>query len=563
MNKISLYLAGASLMLVPTSCIQEFSAQQNGYITTDQAADAPGSFDNFVNAIIDNNNGQFTFGSADHYANDFGYSSFYLERDACGNDIVTYGGTTNWFTSWYEASYSLGPTYLNCQYPWTFYYKQIRSCNTVLGMAGDEPDDNKKSGAGIAYTMRALYYLELAQLFAPATYGTDPEARTVPIITDKTSVEEAQNNPRATNRDMYAFILSDLDKAEEMLSGYQRSDKYTPDLSVVNGLRARAYLVMRDWPNAEKYAKLAAQGYEVLTADQYTDRDNGFNNANWGNSWMFALQVKPTDPCQTINDGDNSWGTWMICEFPSDATGLGYYNAYGASNIIDRHLYETVPASDCRKKCYLDFALDELDPDADQEVILEKLAEYSDVPEYLFGTGLAQEQFGGLPLKFRSKGGNHDNPQYVGWCVDIPIMRVEEMKLIEAEAAGMQDEGRGKTLLEAFAKTRDPQYVFGQHNEAYYNTKTSAFQNEIWWQRRIEFWGEGLATFDIKRLEKGIIRSYSGSNHIEGYRWNVESVPTWMNFCIVQTEGNYNKAVAEDNNPAPVAPSGDSPEYQW
>lgn len=560
MNKISLYLAGAGLLMLPTSCIQEFSAQQNGYITTEQAANAPGSYDNFVNAIIDNNNGQFSFGSADHRANDFGYSSFYLERDACGNDIVTYGGSTNWFSTWYEASYSLGPTYLNGQYPWTFYYRQIRACNTVLGMAGEEPDDSKKKGAGIAYTMRALYYLELAQLFAPKTYGTDPESRTVPIITDKTTVDEAQNNPRATNKDIYAFILSDLDKAEEMLTGYQRSNKYTPDVSVVNGLRARAYLIMCDWANAEKYAKLAAQGYEVLTADQYTDRDNGFNNANWGNSWMFAIQVKPTDPCQTVNDGDNSWGTWMICEFPSDASGLGYYNAYGACNIIDRHLYETVPATDCRKKCYLDFAIDEMES---QDEILEALADYSDVPDYLYGTGLAQSQFGGLPLKFRSKGGNHDNPQYVGWCVDIPIMRVEEMKLIEAEAAGMQDEGRGKTLLEAFAKTRDPQYVYGQHNEAYYNSRTSAFQNEIWWQRRIEFWGEGLATFDIKRLEKGIIRSYPGSNHIEGYRWNVESVPTWMVFCIVQTEGNYNKAVAEDNNPAPVAPTGDSPEYTW
>ena len=558
MNKISLYIAGAALMVVPTSCIQEFSAQQNGYITSDQAANAPGSYDNFVSGIIDNNNGHFFFGSADHRANDFGYSSFMLERDAMGNDMVTYGGTTNWFSTWYEASYSLGPTYLNCQYPWTFYYSQIRACNTVLGMAGDEPDESKKSGAGIAYAMRAMYYLDLAQLFAPKTYRADKEALTVPIITHKTTTEEAQNNPNATNEKIYEFILSDLDQAETLLADYNRPNKYTPNLSVVYGLKARAYLVMCDWANAEKYAKLAAEGYEVLTADQYTDRNNGFNNANWGNSWMFAIEVKPTDPCQTTNDGDNSWGTWMICEFPSDATGLGYYNAYGASNIMDRHLYETVPATDCRKKCFLDFAIDEMES---KDEVIAALSEYSDVPEYVYGTGLAQQQFGGLPLKFRSKGGNHSDPQYVGWCVDIPLMRVEEMKLIEAEAAGMQDEGRGKALLEAFAKTRDPQYVYGQHNEAYYNNSTSPFQNEIWWQRRIELWGEGFATFDIKRLEKGIIRSYPGTNHIEGYRWNVQGVPNWMNLCIVQSEGNYNKGC--ETNPAPVAPTADSPEYTW
>lgn len=560
MNKILLYVTGVALTLIPTSCIQEFSAQQNGYVTKDQTTEAPGSYESFVSGIIDNNNGQFV--SSYQQANDFGYSSFYLQRDVMGNDIVPFGGNHNWFTSWYEGGVSLGPTYLNAQYPWTFYYSQISACNTVLRIAGEEPDESMKAGAGIALTMRSLYYLDLAQMFAPQTYGINKEALTVPIVTEKIDKEQAANNPRATNEVMYKFIIESLNQAEEYLADFTREDKYTPDLSVVYGLKARAYLIMCDWENAEKYAKLAAEGYDVLTAAQYTDRNHGFNDANYGNSWMLAINIKPTDPCQTYNDGDNSWGTWMICEFPSDDSGLGYYNTYGASMIMDRHLYETVPATDCRKKCFLDFAIDDLDVEEDVEEILSALAEYSDVPEYLYGTGLANEQFGGLPLKFRSKDGNHSDPQYTGWCVDIPMMRVEEMKLIEAEAAGMQNEGRGKALLEAFAKTRDPQYVYGTHNEAYYNTTTPAFQNEIWWQRRIEFWGEGLATYDIKRLNKGIIRNYPNSNHINGYRWNMEQYPNWMNLCIVQTESNYNIGLI--NNPAPQPPKGgNSPEYNW
>ncbi len=67
---------------------------------------------------------------------------------------------------------------------------------------------------------------------------------------------------------------------------------------------------------------------------------------------------------------------------------------------------------------------------------------------------------------------------------------------------------------------------------------------------------------DIKRLEKGIIRSYPKSNHVDGYRWNMETYPNWMNLCIVQTESNYNKAIV--NNPAPEPPTtGKSPEYIW
>lgn len=63
---------------------------------------------------------------------------------------------------------------------------------------------------------------------------------------------------------MWALILADLDKAEEYLQGYQRTDGATPNLSVVYGLKARAYLTMEDWPSAEKYAKLAMEGYNVM-----------------------------------------------------------------------------------------------------------------------------------------------------------------------------------------------------------------------------------------------------------------------------------------------------------
>ncbi len=103
--------------------------------------------------------------------------------------------------------------------------------------------------------------------------------------------------------------------------------------------------------------------------------------------------------------------------------------------------------------------------------------------------------------KFRLSGGTdgHNN-QRVGFSVAVPMMRVEEMILIEAEAAGMQSEGRGRQIRTDFATSRDPNYIYGTHNEAYGNTATSPFQNEVWWQRRVEFWGEGMATFDIKRL---------------------------------------------------------------
>jgi hypothetical protein len=223
-------------------------------------------------------------------------------------------------------------------------------------------------------------------------------------------------------------------------------------------------------------------------------------------------------------------------------------------------LYETIPATDFRKNCFVDFTLDDLDEDD----CIEALKAYSDYPEWVYETGYYGDYgyVGGLSLKFRLAGGEdgHDN-QYIGFVVAVPIMRVEEMYLIEAEAAGMQNEARGIDLLTTFAKTRDASYVYGVHQDAYGNTSTSAFRNEVWWQRRAEFWGEGLATFDIKRLNKGIIRSYANTNHVESYRWNTTEPPQWMNLCIVQTETNYNSSCT--NNPTPIRPTSDSDEHVW
>ena len=134
--------------------------------------------------------------------------------------------------------------------------------------------------------MRAMFYMDLARMYAPKTYAEDKNSPTVPKITEK-AVEDMYNNPRMTNEEIFAFILSDLDKAEEYIAGYKRADKYTPDLSVVYGLKARAYLTMADWANAEKYAKLAQQGYTEMTGDEYTSKTLGFNTTN--GAWINAL----------------------------------------------------------------------------------------------------------------------------------------------------------------------------------------------------------------------------------------------------------------------------------
>jgi hypothetical protein len=558
MKKIILSLLAVALGLaLATSCIEEIDPS-NSTITGEQAGNAPGAYDNFVNAITSTLTGKFTYSGSSHTPYDYGYPSFFLKRDVMGQDIAL-GYSGSWYSQWYACGVGLGPQYAVSQYPWTYYYGWIKNCNTVLSLAGQEPDADKVTGAGIAYAMRAMFYMDMARMFAPKTYALDKNAETAPIVAETTSLDDLSHNPRATNEVMWAFILSDLDKAETYLAGYKRADVYTPDLSVVYGLKARAYQVMEDWPNARKYAKLAQDGYAVMNEAQYTSRDTGFNTPNA--SWMFGLTYKPDDPNILENDADSSWGSHMCLEIDPVGSSCGYAANYGQQQLIDRHLYETIPATDFRRNCFVDFALDEL---ATKAEIVEGLKAYSDYPEWVYTTGYDgyYGAVGGLSLKFRAAGGEegHRN-QYIGFVVAVPMMRVEEMVLIEAEAEGMQNEAEGIALLTDFAKTRDASYVYGTHTDAYGNTATSTFRNEIWWQRRVEFWGEGFATFDIKRLNKGIIRSYADTNHQELNRWNTTAPPDWMNWCIVQTETNYNYSCT--NNPTPTKPDSNSEEYKW
>ena len=558
MNKniklIATLLIGASAL--STGCLQETFPQQ-GTVTVDQAGEAPNSFNNFVTACTSTMSGEFIYSGSSYSPYDFGYTSFFLQRDVMGQDIVCEDTDSEHYTTWYTCGVGLGPTYAICQLPWTLYYGWIKNCNVVISLAGEEPSADHITGAGIAYAMRAMFYMDLARMFAPQTSKGHPDALTVPIITEKTTNEQATNNPNATNEKMWEFILSDLDKAEEYLADYQRPDKTTPDLSVVYGLKARAYLTMEMWAEAEHYAKLAQSGYTMMTEAQYLDHNTGFNTPN--DAWMFMTEFDAEDPNITANDGDSSWGSQMILEI-TEQSGCGYAANYGTPKRIDAHLLETIPQTDWRRKCFIDPELDEMVASATsmeelQAIVAEYLSGVSEYPGAIVNTAMATTSgtFGGLSLKFRAAGGEagHNNVK-IGFCVAVPLMRVEEMMLIEAEAAGMQEEGRGKTLLETFAKTRNQEYEYDN---------AQSFRDNVWWQRRVELWGEGFATFDIKRFEKGITRSYAGTNHPKGYRWNTESVPDWMNLCIVQTETNYNQACI--SNPTPIQPTEDSPEKVW
>lgn len=492
-------------------------------------------------------------------------------------------------------------------YPSYLYYGYIKNVNDVIRLIDiDDLNDTKKGFLGICYAYRALYYMDLVQIMEykkPTdnryTY-VEPENdltnKGVPIVTETTTSEEASNNPRATVDEIYDLILSDLQKAETYLTGYTRTDKTQPDLAVVYGLYARAYTNLASrvkisatykdeidyWKSAFEYADRAivASGCTPLTEAEWTDPTNGFNNRNSQNSWMWATSISES------NTTASSTGSFVLAMIMGTETN---FSAYGwrVGRSLNRKWYERLSDYDFRKKSWLapNFFYESTNQKEGEPYLVEKDAEgnlvnnkwtmgqdnsssvQSDWSDDYSGFGVDNYQyklnsspswirsrinkgygFMSWPwlyvnIKFRPNKGDY-RTYAVGGATDYPIMRVEEMYFLKAEAllhtSGIAEASKA---LEDIIKTRNITYSF---------TASSAedFIDEYTFQKGIEFWGEGINYFDAKRLELGIHRGYLGTN-CERYQHalNMDGVfvgwtPGWN-----QAELNANQALYRYNNP--------------
>ncbi len=73
-------------------------------------------------------------------------------------------------------------------------------------------------------------------------------------------------------------------------------------------------------------------------------------------------------------------------------------------------------------------------------------------------------------------------------------MRLEEMYFIKAEATALNGNvGEAKKILNSIVQTRDASYDCS-------GVADNFFQSEIYRQKVIEFWGEGIVFHDAKRI---------------------------------------------------------------
>lgn len=213
----------------------------------------------------------------------------------------------------------------------------------------------------------------------------------------------------------------------------------------------------------------------------------------------FSIMRLVDDGFMTIDNSEWMWGFKHNAEtqsgyasFFSHISSLaeGYAGVGYSPKAIDVALYQQIPATDNRKALFRDDTAAPPFP-------------YSNVK---FGT---DER----------------------WTMDYVYMRASEMILIEAEALAQQGKtGDAALVLAKLMENRDPSW-----------NKTDADVEDVYLQRRIELWGEGFGYFDLKRSNKGVVRSYAGSNHFTPINVPAGDV-NWV-YQIPLTEMQENKAI--------------------
>lgn len=526
-------IAGLTLSAM-TSCIDE-AEPRSGSVTQNMLEESASATTAAVNGLPAY--GKSVWDKGAHWS--YGISAIMRIRDVMADDYVVVDHDYNQFSPW-AATIFLGPSYLLGQFVYSYYYNYVLASNLVIGAVNPDKATKEQLGnLGLGYAYRAANYLDMARMYEFLPTDVDPACTneqgynvknlTCPIVTDTLGEKASRNNPRATHEEMFKFIESDLNNAEKYIVNLTSNRNNTlPDLAVVYGLKARLYMWNEDYAKAKEYARKAIDTYggTPMSEDDATDTKKGFNDIT---KWMWGAQY-------TTEDRAVKFGIINFTSFASNETVFGYAGA-GPMNMIGKSFYDRISDTDWRKTMWKAPAGSPLE--AKNKYVDSKMEMKNGVMEDVSKFKKRIPTYGSL--KFRPNQGNYAESS-IGVVSAYPLMRVEEMYFIEAEAAERLAPGTGLTLLENFMKKyRDKQYVYTGSNAI----------DEILFQKRIELWGEGLSFFDIKRANVSVTRGYTGTNFFEEWRFNTNGRPAWMNFCIVNLEENDNPAVKGKNNPDP------------
>lgn len=291
---------------------------------------------------------------------------------------------------------------------------------------------------GQAYGLRALTELYLVNLFGKR-YEGNQDALGIILVPDDKPIEKGERVSRATVAKVYEAIFDDLKKADEHFKG-ETEESYASafyiGVGTLQAIAARAYLYKADYKNALDAAKAAlkAVGIEDLSGEPLS-----------GDAYLNMFRSLAIEPKEHI---------FLLAKSSDDNLSADALNTlYGSYKATVKVPFDT--AADMRNK--------------------------------LVGEISIRNQ----PLKWAGIPGE----QAVS---NIPIFRVSEMALIEAEAAlKTGDDATAKEALLFVAKRGGAEHV--ANVETLWSGDEQSKLAAIKLERRLELFAEGHDFYDMRR----------------------------------------------------------------
>ncbi len=273
MKKISYYtklLVGAVMMLSVVSCNDFINVQPAGQVDETEQFSSIRGFRNAMYgaygsmATSDLYGGNLGFGFVDQLGQIFGYDN---------------SSETSYFVGQYDYMRSDVRSIVDAI--WTKQYQVIAYVNNII----DQTEHAKFEHAelplmrGECYGLRAFMHFDLVRLFAEDYGQSNASTRGIPYSTSF----DLNNKKLLTLHKTYEAILSDLDKAEELLknddvvnvettasSDYLKGRAVFFNKYAVAATKARVYYAMGDEANAAKYAKQVIDATNNFSLKKYS-----------------------------------------------------------------------------------------------------------------------------------------------------------------------------------------------------------------------------------------------------------------------------------------------------
>lgn len=332
---------------------------------------------------------------------------------------------------------------------WENTYNGIFRANAVL-VNIDKPV-NYKSGEKEQYTgeakfMRAYFYFELVRL-----YGG------VPSVTTLLTVEEARNVARATENDIYALIIADLEDAAQKLPLKNAIAAGRATRAATVALLAKVYVYRKEWGKAnvqlEKFTADFGSAYRLLP--------------DFASLWKLESEDND-EVIFTMKYTDGTNGHIMSTDFIPNA---------GVAGVVDRGNEVALPSWSLLKQYEAD--------DSRKAATITERWRASNRPNdpliwYPYVSKYAVKHTNG-------KSG-----------IDLPVIRYADVVLLQAEA--LYALGRPEEALAALNRVRERAFKGSSHNYTPADiVGQDAFTDLLLKERQLEFAYENERWFDLVR----------------------------------------------------------------